>query len=54
MLEVAFEYPVNIKRTTFKYRNSKNAPDEFEKQALHYLEKKQKAGRVFQRITFRK
>jgi hypothetical protein len=42
MLEVASEYPVSIKRTTFKYRNPENSPDEYEEMALHYLEKKAK------------
>ncbi len=40
LLEVASELPVKVKRTTFKYRNPKNAPDEFEELALHNLEKK--------------
>lgn len=43
MLEVASEYPVQVKRTTLKYRNPKNAPDEFEEMALGFLEKKAKS-----------
>ncbi|WP_457640721.1 Tll0287-like domain-containing protein [Persephonella sp.] len=30
---------IKIKRTSFKYRNPKNAPDEYEKDALAYFEK---------------
>lgn len=30
---------VSIKRTTFKYRNLKNAPDKFEKEALNHFTK---------------
>lgn len=31
-------YPVEIKRTSSKYRNPQNAPDEIEKNALEYFE----------------
>ncbi|NPA54008.1 MAG: DUF3365 domain-containing protein [Aquificae bacterium] len=37
--KVAKEEGVEIKRTSFKYRNPKNAPDEYEKEALEYFEK---------------
>ncbi len=37
--KVAKEEGVEIKRTTFKYRNPKNAPDKYEKEALEYFEK---------------
>ena len=42
MLEVASEYPIHLRRTSFKYRNPKNAPDEFEELALRYFEKEVK------------
>ena len=42
MLEVASEYPIHLRRTTFKYRNPDNAPDEFEELALKYYEKEAK------------
>ncbi len=37
--EVSKKEGVQIKRTTFKYRNPKNAPDKYEKEALEYFEK---------------
>jgi hypothetical protein len=37
--KVAKEEGVKIKRTTFKYRNPKNAPDQYEKEALEFFEK---------------
>ncbi len=37
--EVSKKEGVEIKRTTFKYRNPKNAPDKYEKEALEYFEK---------------
>ncbi len=37
--KVSEEEGVQIKRTTFKYRNPKNAPDKYEKEALEYFEK---------------
>ncbi len=43
MLEVASEYPIHLRRTSFKYRNPENAPDEFEELALKYFEKKAKS-----------
>jgi len=40
--DVAEKLPqgVNIKRTTFKYRNPQNAPDEMEEAALQHFEKR--------------
>ncbi len=40
--KVAKEEGVEIKRTSFKYRNPKNAPDKYEKEALEYFEKELK------------
>jgi hypothetical protein len=30
---------ISLKRTSFRYRNSKNAPDSYEAEALHFFEK---------------
>ncbi|MDX2443592.1 MAG: DUF3365 domain-containing protein [Bacteroidales bacterium] len=39
MLTIASQYPVEVKRTSFKYRNPLNEPDKYEKVALKYYEK---------------
>jgi len=36
-LSDSFQVPVEIKRTTFKYRNAANAPDAFEQKALKHF-----------------
>ena len=35
-----FSYKIDLKRTSLKIRNPQNAPDEYEKQALDYFQKK--------------
>jgi len=43
--QVEKETGVQMKRTTFKYRNPANAPDKYEKEALEYFEKSIKEGK---------
>jgi len=37
-LEEQIDHGIKIKRTSFKFRNPSNAPDEYEKEALRYFE----------------
>lgn len=56
MLTIASEYPVEIKRTSTKYRNPLNVPDKYEGVALNYFnmlarEGKQLPPEFIQKIT---
>lgn len=56
MLTISSEYPVEIKRTSTKYRNPLNAPDKYEVVALNYFnllarEGKQLPPEFIQKIT---
>jgi len=44
-IESKFDNGIKIKRTSFKYRNPDNMPDEKEKEALKYFEKMFKKGK---------
>jgi hypothetical protein len=44
MLTISSQYPVEVKRTSMKYRNPLNEPDKYERVALKYYEKLAKDG----------
>jgi hypothetical protein len=39
MVEAGLEHPLSLKRTSLRYRNPENAPDEGEEVALHFFER---------------
>ncbi len=50
-VEEEFDHGIKVKRTSLKYRNPKNKPDEIDKQILTYLEKLNKQGKLPQELV---